>query len=374
MCRKKILYIMGIDWNWIFQRPQIIEQYLEKKYDITVIFPRSILKWRRSEKCSSPKTTAVRVLWTIPKQERFNVIGWISGKFARKLFQDIDEFDAVILGYPLYYRYIPKTYKGAVIYDCMDRYRSLYPDSKSVHKLIREEERLIKECDAMVVTANKLYDNFVETVSSGKMELIRNGAFIKYICPPQSTAGVNKTSYKLGYIGTIAEWFDYELLINSIRKHKEIEYHLIGPAVRPCPIRSDQIIMEGVVPNSQLAEYTKDYDCLIMPFIVNDIVEWVDPVKLYEYIALGKCIISVRYEEINRFEPYVYMYSDEEEYEMLLEELLEKGFPAKYTKEQQIEFLNENSWEQRFLQWDKLLCRCIDENDKMINGEAKNED
>ena len=37
--RKKMLYIMGIDWNWICQRPQILAEYLSKDYDITVAYP-----------------------------------------------------------------------------------------------------------------------------------------------------------------------------------------------------------------------------------------------------------------------------------------------------------------------------------------------
>ena len=31
---------MGIEWNWIFQRPQIFAQELQKEYEVTVVCPK----------------------------------------------------------------------------------------------------------------------------------------------------------------------------------------------------------------------------------------------------------------------------------------------------------------------------------------------
>lgn len=353
--KKRLLYIMGIDWDWIFQRPQIIEQHLEKDYDVTVIFPRSILKFFSRKKAVPEMPAKMRILWTVPRQERYRCIGKIAKALFGGIFRDAKEFDVIILGYPLFYRYIPEDYQGKIIYDCMDYHAALYPDPRSVNKLLQQEELLLRRSDAVVVTAQKLYDHVVKKrIEKEKIHLIRNGTFTT----GAASITYEKQSrelYKIGYFGTIAEWFDYGLLMDSVQKHENLEYHLIGPVRKKCPEQNSYIIIEGTVKNSDLAEYTKDYDCLIMPFIVNDIVQWVDPVKLYEYIALGKCIVCVRYQEIERFEPYVYMYDDATEYEKVLENLIKQGFPPKYTAEQQQKFLEENSWNQRFKAWDDVL-------------------
>ena len=128
---------------------------------------------------------------------------------------------------------------------------------------------------------------------------------------------------------------------------KDVYYHIIGPREVEA-IENSNIVFEGTVEHAKLYEYIKDYDALIMPFIVNDIILSVDPVKLYEYISFGKCIISVYYPEIERFEPYVYFYKTQEEYDELINDLKEKGFPPKYSSEQQKRFLKENSWEYRY--------------------------
>ena len=158
--------------------------------------------------------------------------------------------------------------------------------------------------------------------------------------------GIKKT-YTIGYFGTIAEWFDFNLLENSLNIFDNVEYRLVGPNAANY-IGKKRLLLEGVVQHSELGAKIKDYDALIMPFVVNDIILAVDPVKLYEYISFGKCVISVWYPEIDRFSPYVYFYRTQEEYMNLLTELIRTGFRPKYNEKQQIEFLKDNSWDARY--------------------------
>ena len=45
---KKILYLMGIDWYWIKQRPQIIAEMLNKDYDVTVAYYKEVYQFLQS--------------------------------------------------------------------------------------------------------------------------------------------------------------------------------------------------------------------------------------------------------------------------------------------------------------------------------------
>lgn len=350
--RKKFLYIMGIDWDWIFQRPQILEQHLEENYDVTVIFPRSILHF--GKKTGHKLPVDYRILWTFPLQEKNKLIGWAASLFSGKLFQDIHSFDVVMVGYPLYYRYIPDSYSGKLVYDCMDNHEALYPYQKGVGALVSQETKLAEKCDALLVSGNRLQQKMARLASDPeKVHLVRNGVSVRTVLPPK--AAIMRKQYKIGYFGTIAEWFDFEVLLKSLEGTDRLEYHLIGPVRGKQAASHERIIMEGIVEHQKLTEFTADYDCLVMPFQVNDIVEWVDPVKLYEYIAMGKCIISVQYAEIERFWDYAYLYSGRDEYVRLIKELAEKGFPPKYSASQQKEFLRSNSWDARFKQMDQIL-------------------
>ena len=76
----------------------------------------------------------------------------------------------------------------------------------------------------------------------------------------------------------------------------------------------------GVLEHERLWEAAEQTDAMIMPFKVNPIIEAVDPVKLYEYINMGKAVIAPYYKEIERFRPYVYFYWDETSFFQLLKQ------------------------------------------------------
>lgn len=342
MNKKSMLYIMGIDWEWIHQRPQIFAGKLSRDYSVTVIFPRSITGCFRKR----PRIEGMdyRILWTIPFQEKNKFLYQLSRAINYGKWKDILQFAYAYVGYPLYARYLPDDYPGKIIYDCMDNHEALYPDRKRVERVLVEEKAVARRCDLLVVSARLLEQKMNAITGGTKSVLVRNGVEIKDIC--QVAKAHVKEKYSLCYIGTISEWFDYPLLLESLRECPNIEYQLIGP-VR---VREEhpQMHFHGPLPHEKLGEAIRDQDCLIMPFQVNEVVSSVDPVKLYEYIAFGKCIISVYYPEIEHFADFVYFYQSREEYITLLKELMEKGFPPKYDESSQRAFLAENTWDDRY--------------------------
>lgn len=353
MERAKLLYIMGIDWNWIYQRPQILAEKLAQDFEVTAVFPKSIIKVGEKVRDSEKKGLTLRILWTLPYQEKNVLIGKLSRWFNRKVFKDIYEFDYIYIGFPQYARYIPQDYQGRIIYDCLDNFEKLYPDRKRSYKVTQQELPLIKRCDRLLASSQYLKEKVDAVAGYDKAFVLRNATKLQDK-PAPIKAPVQKVSYKLGYIGTISEWMDYDLLIKSFAQVEGIQYHMLGPVVKS--VEFEGIHYEGIVAHEKLQEAIVNYDCLIMPFLVNEIILAVDPVKLYEYISFGKCIISVYYPEVERFRDFVYFYHSYEEYVELLKELKSKGFPAKYTAEKQKFFLQENTWDKRYESLKEIIC------------------
>lgn len=345
MEKEKVLYIMGIDWNWIYQRPQLIAEMLSNDFDVTVIFPRSIVKYRKTVDRIGTFSD-MRILWTIPFQEKISILGCLAEGFQQRLFCDYQKYDYIFIGYPLYARYIPDDYGGRIFYDCMDNHEALYPDHKRVEHILKEELRLAKKCAGLLVSSKLLQEKMNLLCGEDKAVLVRNGVQMLQTFPVKRPN--KKTEYEIGYVGTISEWFDWELIQKSLVKNAGLRYYLIGPGGDKAEQISEQIIWKGIVPHNELWKSVEDFDCLIMPFILNDIILSVDPVKLYEYIAFGKCVVSIYYPELEHFRDYVYFYHTPEEYDELINELCEKGFPAKYDGDMQKEFIGKNSWDARY--------------------------
>lgn len=345
--RKKMLYIMGIDWNWIRQRPQILAEYLSLDYDITVVYPVKI--WSRpAVRSAKEQEHVIRYLrlWTIPFQRKIRMIGRAADWYIRRRLRICSQYDYIYLGYPTYVKYIPADYKGCLIYDCMDDHAQMCGNETVRREIVETEKRAVCRSSLLLASSVRLLRK-VESQSGGKpVRLIRNGTGFDRVYRARESQ-VRK-QYTVGYIGTIAEWFDHDLLLKSVSEHPELSYHLIGPHMGIKQPENSRISYDGIMEHTALRSYIEDYDCLIMPFIVNEIVRAVDPVKLYDYIAFGKCIVSVWYEELEYFKEYVYFYSTYEEYDRLMRELIRSGFPPKYNGRQQKDFLRENGWEERY--------------------------
>lgn len=341
---KKLLYLMGIDWYWIKQRPQIIALELQKKYQVTVVYLSEVFSKTemRRENDEIVSTTAVPAL---PFRDKSKLVSQIEKLLVCRAIKNIHEYDIVWFSYPTLFKYIDPSYKGKVVYDCMDDHKELCGDPRVGREIASIETKLIRRADVIFATSQVLKKQQEQLGGIGKTYLSRNGFLMEHIY--QLDKAEKKPFYKIGYFGTISSWMDGTLLAKSLEKNKQISYHLIGPLHQTELPSDSRIVLEGVIEHSSLYRAVEKYDCLIMPFQVNDVILAVDPVKLYEYISMGKCIISVWYEEIDRFSPFVYFYRDEKEYMCLLEELCAAGFPPKYTEKQQKEFLENNSWEVR---------------------------
>lgn len=349
----KILYLIHIDWDWIFQRPQILALALEKNNDCTVVVQKTVLKSGANLTKKNRRPEKMIKAMRLPREKKIKVFKPINKFLYRTAVGNFDNYDVIWICYPTFFDYVPENYSGKIVYDCMDNYVSM-AEAQLKNEIFNVEQRLIKRADLIFASSKRL----IECIPNmQKALLIRNG----YV--PGNIMEIDEASfkkqYKIGYFGTISEWFDFKLLTDSLIIHKDIQYHLIGPTennrlgdeekriLEQGKNKDGQIVYHGLVEHSELQNFIKDYDALMMPFKVNETILSVDPVKLYEYISCGKCIISVWYPEIDRFSPFVYFYRDEVEYESLLKELITNGFKPKYDINQQHEFLSKNTWEER---------------------------
>ena len=83
--------------------------------------------------------------------------------------------------------------------------------------------------------------------------------------------------YVLAYVGTISHWFDFDILLKSLKDFKNIEYRLIGPVSGVTIPENERIKYVGSVDHKDIYSNIKDADALIMPFKLNDIVEMKKP-------------------------------------------------------------------------------------------------
>lgn len=347
---------MNVSWSWIEQRPHIIAKELLSVCDLKLLEPCSILRHWKTRKESPFDGATFDKLWMFPSvfahKKLLNRLISLNHETVAKKYIDSDIF---WLTHPSQYHLLPKNYKGKVVYDCMDDHVAMAKEYEKKN-IAQNEEELIRRADLVFVSSSYLK----EKIHHSNLHIVRNG--MKGDCVYPISKSRKKGLYQISYFGTVDEWFDFKSIRYLVSKNRNLSFKIIGPTAVLEPIERVEYV--GAVKHSALYQNIADSDCLIMPFVLNDIVLAVDPVKLYEYIAFGKCIISVRYPEVERFSPFVYFYNSPEDLDLLIKDLCKKGFPPKYTEDERAGFLRDNSWQARSRQISKHLSDLVSDKTK----------
>jgi teichuronic acid biosynthesis glycosyltransferase TuaH len=352
--KEKILYMMHVDWDWIKQRPHFIAEKLGKTFDVSVFFSYS----RKREGLTVNPTNISRSPIIPLPMKKYKLIKLLNDAIQKVYFTYVlkkEKPSFIWITHPSLYSYLPEELlkKHKVIYDCMDDVLEFnYPENvKADFK--EAEEKLLQEADTVFVSSEYLKQKIIlRGCNKEKTVLVRNG-YKGDIIKPTPDRQTEKNTFRLAYVGTISDWVNFDLILSSLDEIKDIEYHFFGPIDCEVP-KHDRIIFRGSVKHDELYDHIKDFDSLIMPFMVNELILSVDPVKLYEYVNFNKNIITVFYEEVRRFDDFVYFYQNSEEFINNIKNLKSEN-TLKYTEAQREQFLKENTWDQRVKQISNVL-------------------
>jgi polysaccharide pyruvyl transferase CsaB len=110
----------------------------------------------------------------------------------------------------------------------------------------------------------------------------------------------------VGYYGALAEWFDYDLVGEAARRLTDFHFVLIGPdydgtASTHPTLQLPNVHWLGTRPYAELPGYLAAFTVATIPFVVNDVTHAVSPLKLFEYMAGGKPVVTPPLRECSRY-------------------------------------------------------------------------
>ena len=103
----------------------------------------------------------------------------------------------------------------------------------------------------------------------------------------------------VGFFGSFATWVDasvFNLLLDA-----KVNVDVIGPHSHPqfnTLLRHPRFKYYGVLPHKQLVTIAHTWKCGLIPFIESNLTKCVDPVKFYEYNAMGLPVVATELAEI----------------------------------------------------------------------------
>lgn len=352
----RILYVTHTDWNWIKQRSHYLSEEFQKWAYVDIRYKYSLKRWKLLRQ---PIPGYCRGVLCIPfRLQTWAIVRSLDRAILRTYYRWLTskkKYDVIIITHPLLLEYVRGF--GKVIYDLHDDNEEFYNIGCSLRRLISKKNMdAIAETKAVVVSSRWLYDKYaskaVQTV------IIRNGHNVSEtnVEFPQRES-ISGTRKKIFYFGTISKWFDIELVQFSLERVEDIEYHIIGPCDVPL-FEHDRVKYYGPLQHEVMLEISRNADGFIMPFYITPLIEGVDPLKLYEYIALSKPILVPYYQEIEYFSTIVNIYHNKMQYLNLLRALC-NGRLRSVGENERNTFLRANTWSIRGQAYAGLVDRVI---------------
>jgi len=165
----------------------------------------------------------------------------------------------------------------------------------------------------VVSTAKRLYDEVAAYRSSNHI-LVPNGVdyehfsktFTKDEIPNDVRELVLSGRPIIGYFGAFAKWFDYELMEFVVDNLKDYQFLLLGwnydgSINESSLLNKKNVKVLGPINYKVLPRYAFWFDVALIPFRINEVTLSTSPIKLFEYFALGKPVVSTPLPEVAAF-------------------------------------------------------------------------
>jgi glycosyltransferase involved in cell wall biosynthesis len=243
-----------------------------------------------------------------------------------------------------------------IIYDCMDDLLEFTLTVRLKTRFFRYEKKLIQKSYLVVFSSNYLKNVVEKRAPFAFSSIVVNNA----IQIPEKHTEISQQKNNsldsifcgrqhriISYIGTVSDWFDYDLLVKAAN-NKAVQFYIFGPVEHHFN-PAENVLFFGPRRHDEVFYIMEKSDALIMPFMLTQLIQSVNPVKLYEYIYSGKPVISIRYEEALQFEKYVYLYNagDIDSLQKTLDELERNNYTPKASPHEMRNFVLDNTWEKR---------------------------
>jgi len=161
----------------------------------------------------------------------------------------------------------------------------------------------------------------------------------------------------VGYVGAVSSWLDQELLAAVARAHRDWTVILIGPVDTGVELLKSlpNVYFLGQKEYSLLPAYVKGFDVTVIPFKINDLTRGVNPVKLYEYLAAGRPVVSTALPEVLPFRPVVSTSLNPVEFVKMVEDELAGDCSEKAAS--RVQLARRHSWQARAVAVSEAITR-----------------
>ena len=263
---------------------------------------------------------------------------------------------------PFYAPVLPNKFNPILnIYQCVD---DISQEEYIARHGIRLEEEAVRKADLTLVTSQELYR--LKSPYSKNVQILNNavdntnfGRAIKEDFP-RPIEIVDIKSKIIGFIGNLDESrIDYQLIKSIAIGHPDKQLVMVGPLnntkYKTLGLdKIDNITFTGSKEMEELPAYLKYFDVCIIPFAKNLLTKSIYPLKINEYLAAGKSVVSTNFSpDIASFKDFIHLANSPSDFVNLIDWAISDNSPDKIIA--RTKKAATNTWETRISEFEKLV-------------------
>jgi glycosyltransferase involved in cell wall biosynthesis len=161
----------------------------------------------------------------------------------------------------------------------------------------------------------------------------------------------------IGFVGTIQDWVDFELIADVARRRPDWSFVLIGRILTdPGAVASiPNVHVLGPRPYEQLPAYCKGFAVGMIPYVVSEQLPFRNPLKLREYLSAGLPVVCTALPEADHYPRWCWIAADAEEFASGLDAAIGEDSPE--LRRERSQAMQGESWQARVAD----ISRIVDE-------------
>jgi hypothetical protein len=231
----------------------------------------------------------------------------------------------IIVTVPTAWEVARKMERSCLVYNRSDKHSAF---SEADTGLIRYlEGELFAKADGVLYSSRAFLEN-ERRLTGERAHFLDHGVDTRHFAarpPSGKLTQLNCQRPIIGFFGGLDDYVvDFELLELVARERPTCSLVLIGDATLSMDrlTRYANVHHLGFRPYQEIPDLGADFDVAIMPWLDNDWIRSCNPIKMKEYLALGREVVTTYFPEVEHYRDYVHVARTGEEFLQLIDAVL----------------------------------------------------
>lgn len=319
--KMRLVYLSPVSWNSVAQRPHFFAKAALRSGFSSLLWVeptpsrlpqvkdfRTKLFSVEADSFSKPEEVEILKLRSIPVEPFGGLYDFVNRQAIVGALKSIQQFSVngestvLVIGKPSRFslKVISCIKFHKIIFDVMDDFPQFFHgiSARSMEITLR---RVINNVDMCFFSSHTLQEKYGYLAKQS--ELVLNACDEELLSKCQSLSHERNLrtfgNRTFGYVGSIAEWFDWDSVIQLAKDNPMDKIVIVGPNYsKSIPELPENIELRKAVQHCEIPRLLSSFDFGLIPFKRNELTNSVDPVKYYEYVAAGLSVITTEFGEM----------------------------------------------------------------------------